>query len=389
MLKTWTGRTKVEGDEGTFIAQIATLNVVDKDQDITVKGAFDGAGPVRVSRFNHSSAIRDDLPVGVATIKEDGEAIIAEGRLNLETAGGRELYDTLKFEQSNNVSSEWSYGFTVEESENEERDDQKVRVLKKLNPFEVSPVMRGAGENTATLAVKEDKTATDFADLPLFDRNYRWDSGAALGRVRKWASRDGSGEKDSMDWPKYKKAFFWYDPNDDSNFSGFKLPFADITDGELRAVPRGIFAVAGVMQGARGGVQISPIDQDHVKDTVDRYYEKMRGVFDDDSIIVPWAKQFTGLSLKHEGDLALTAIDALQSRITQLADLRGKEGRLLSAANHTRLCELSESLATVSHDLKGLAKSHEPPSQTEMDVLDHLVEFHRIVSKYGRNTYAQ
>ena len=72
MLKTWTGRTKVEGDEGTFIAQIATLNVVDKDQDITVKGAFDGAGPVRVSRFNHSSAIRDDLPVGVATIKEDG-----------------------------------------------------------------------------------------------------------------------------------------------------------------------------------------------------------------------------------------------------------------------------------------------------------------------------
>ena len=165
MLKTWTGRTKIEDDgAGTFVAQIATLGVIDKDQDVTVKGAFADAPTVRVSRFNHSSAVRDDLPVGVASIREDGDVVIAEGKLNLDTAGGKELYDTLKFEQDNDVSSEWSYGFTVEDHEDAEQDDQKVRLLKKLNPFEVSPVMRGAGENTATLSVKAEDTGQTLAE---------------------------------------------------------------------------------------------------------------------------------------------------------------------------------------------------------------------------------
>jgi hypothetical protein len=385
MLKTWTGQTELKDDDtGTFAARIATLGVVDKDSDVTVKGAFDNANTVRVSRFNHSSAIRDDLPVGVAKIREDGDAVIAEGKLNLQSAGGRELYDTLKFEQQHNVQSEWSYGFTVLESESEQRGDQKVRVLTKLNPFEVSPVMRAAGEDTATLSVKDDKTATDFANLPMYDRDYRWDSGAALKRVRKWASSDGSGDKDAMDWEKYKKAFFWYDPEDDSSFGGFKLPFADITDDKLYAVPRGIFAVAGVLQGARGGVAISIEDQDHIKDTVDRYYEKMRKEFDDDSIMVPWSKQATGLSLKHEGDLALTAIDSLHTRINQLVDLRVKEGRTLSSANRTRLSSLRQSMVGVVDDLNDLLAATETPQNQMMGVLADVAAFQAALAQYGQ-----
>jgi hypothetical protein len=382
MLKTWTGQTELKDDDtGTFSARIATLNVTDKDGDLTVSKAFDNAKTVRVSRFNHSSAVRDDLPVGVASIREEGDAVIAEGKLNLQSAGGRELMATLKFEQEHNVQSEWSYGFTVLDSEYEQRDEQKVRILKKLNPFEVSPVMRGAGEGTATLAVK---AATDFANLPLYDRDYRWDSGAALKRVRKWASKDGSGDKDSMDWPKYKKAFFFYDPDDDSSFGGFKLPFADITDGKLYAVPRGIFAVAGVLQGSRGGVQISPEDQDHIKDTVDRYYAAMRKEFDDDSIMAPWTKQAEGLSLKHEGDLALTAIDSLQTRINQLADLRVKEGRTLSSANRKRLGSLVQSMAGVVDDLSDLLAATETPQDQMMGALADVAAFQAALAQYGQ-----
>lgn len=385
MLKTWTGPTELKDDDtGTFAARIATLGIVDKDSDVTVKGAFDNANTVRVSRFNHSSAIRDDLPVGVAKIREDGDAVIAEGKLNLASAGGRELYDTLKFEQQHNVQSEWSYGFTVLESELEQRDDQKVRVLKKLNPFEVSPVMRAAGEGTATLDIKEEKDATDFADLPLYDRDYSWNSAAALGRVRKWASSDGSGDKDTVDFEQYKKAFFWYDPADDSSFGGFKLPFADITDDKLYAVPRGIFAVAGVLQGARGGVAISIEDQDHIKDTVDRYYEKMRSAFDDDSIMVPWSKQAEGLSLKHEGDLALTAIDSLHTRINQLVDLRVKEGRTLSSANRKRLGALVQSMVGVVDDLNDLLTATEPPREQMIGVLADMAAFQHALAQYGQ-----
>ena len=365
MRKTWAApvEIKADGDDaGAFTARISTLNVIDKDNDVTVSGAFEGNDPVRVSRFNHSSAVRDDLPVGVATIQEVGDQVIAEGQLNLDTVGGRDLYDTLKFEAKNNVASEWSYGFTVEESEDGEQDDQKVRFLRRLKAFEISPVMRGAGLDTATLAVK---TATDFGDLPLYDRDYSWNSSAALGRVRKWASSDGSGEKEKMDWAKYSKAFFWYDPDDDESFGGFKLPFADITDGKLWAVPRGIFAVAGVLQGARGGVDISEVDQDHIKDVVDRYYEKMRETFDDDSIIVAWAKRAGGLSMKHEGDLVLASLDAYTERVALLAELRLKEGRALSAANRKRLESMVESVASVTTDIGTILATTKPQEQSK------------------------
>ena len=385
MQKTWSApvEIKADGDDaGAFTARIATLNVIDKDSDVTVKGAFEGSAPVRVSRFNHSSAVRDDLPVGVATIQEVGDQVIAEGQLNLDTPGGQQLYDTLKFEAKNGVASEWSYGFTVEESDDGEQDDQKVRFLRRLKAFEISPVMRGAGLDTATLAVK---TATDFGDLPLYDRDYSWNSSAALGRVRKWASSDGSGEKEKMDWAKYSKAFFWYDPDDDESFGGFKLPFADITGGKLWAVPRGIFAVAGVLQGARGGVDISEVDQDHIKDVVDRYYQKMRESFDDESIIVPWAKSAEGLSMKHEGDLALTAIDAFTERVGLLAALRLKEGRALSAANRKRLGLLVESMGGVINDLNDLLTTTEPSPRADLwNVLADVAAFQHTIARYGQ-----
>ena len=38
-----------------------------------------------------------------------------------------------------------------------------------------------------------------------------WDADAAVARVRRWASRDGSGEKDTIDWERYRQAFAWYD----------------------------------------------------------------------------------------------------------------------------------------------------------------------------------
>ena len=385
MRKTWAApvEIKADGDDaGAFSARIATLNVIDKDNDVPIKGAFEGSDPVRVSRFNHSSAVRDDLPVGVATIQEVGDQVIAEGQLNLDTVGGRDLYDTLKFEAKNNVASEWSYGFTVEESEDGEQDDQKVRFLRRLKAFEISPVMRGAGMDTATLAVK---TATDFGDLPLYDRDYAWNSSAALGRVRKWASSDGSGDKDTIDWPKYSKAFFWYDPDDDESFGGFKLPFADETDGKLWAVPRGIFAAAAAIQGARGGVDIDQESEDHVKDVIDRYYEKMRESFDDESIIVPWAKSAEGLSMKHEGDLALTAIDAYRERVALLAELRLKEGRALSAANRKRLGQLVESMGAVITDLNDLLTSTEPKPRTNTwDALTDVAAFQNTIAQYGQ-----
>ena len=122
-------------------------------------------------------------------------------------------------------------------------------------------------------------------DLPIAARDRAWDAGGADSRVRSWAGGD---DKNKIDWGKYARAFFWHDSADAKSFGSYKLGYADIIDGELTAVPRGIFAVAAVLQGSRGGVDIPAADKASIKSTVSKWYAAMRAKFNDDSITPPW-----------------------------------------------------------------------------------------------------
>lgn len=110
---------------------------------------------------------------------------------------------------------------------------------------------------------------TSFGDLPLADRDRAWDGAAAEKRVRAWA--------DAQDEPnaKYRDAHVWYDADAKENFTGYKLLIADVIDGRLKAVPRGVFAAAAVMQGSRGGVDLPDKDRDRVKSHLAKYYAKL------------------------------------------------------------------------------------------------------------------
>ena len=110
---------------------------------------------------------------------------------------------------------------------------------------------------------------TTFQDLPLADRDREWDGDAAEGRVRRWAgAEDGPNEK-------YRDAHVWYDADNKDNFTAYKLLVADVVDGSLRAVPRGVMAAGNVMQGARGGVDIPESDAARVRSHLAKYYVKM------------------------------------------------------------------------------------------------------------------
>ena len=49
----------------------------------------------------------------------------------------------------------------------------------------------------------------------------------------------------------------------------------DAVNGKIVAVPRAVMAAGGIMQGARGGVDIPKSDVDRVKSHLARYYRKM------------------------------------------------------------------------------------------------------------------
>lgn len=139
--------------------------------------------------------------------------------------------------------------------------------------------------------------------LPLADRDTSWDASAADGRVSKMASSDGTGDPDTIDWAAYGRAFFWHAPNPSAK-GDFKLPFADMIGGQLQAVPKGIFACAGVLQGGRGGVDIPAADKDTIKGKISAYYAACRKKFDDDSITPPWDTTVDSPSTLADGLLA-------------------------------------------------------------------------------------
>lgn len=112
-------------------------------------------------------------------------------------------------------------------------------------------------------------SVTAFQDLPLADRDRSWDGDAAEKRVRRWA---GATEEPNA---KYRDAHVWYDNDKKDNFTAYKLLIADVVDGRLRAVPRGVMAAAAVMQGSRGGIDMPQADIERVKSHLAKYYDKM------------------------------------------------------------------------------------------------------------------
>lgn len=115
------------------------------------------------------------------------------------------------------------------------------------------------------------KSIIGASDLPLASRDVRWVSSQAERRVRRWA-----GGEENMNWTKYKKAFFYVDMEaGEENFTSYKLQFADVIDGELKAVPRALIAVKAALLGARGGIDIPMGDKRRVARKLNKYLEKL------------------------------------------------------------------------------------------------------------------
>ena len=110
---------------------------------------------------------------------------------------------------------------------------------------------------------------TSFQDLPVANRDREWDGAAAEKRVREWAGAEDEPNE------KYRDAHVWYDADKKQNFTAYKLLIADVIDGRLHAVPRGVMAAGNVMQGSRGGVDLPKEDIDRVRSHLAKYYAKM------------------------------------------------------------------------------------------------------------------
>lgn len=94
-----------------------------------------------------------------------------------------------------------------------------------------------------------------------------WDADASLHRLRKWASSDGSGDTDKIDWNKYGEGFAYVaDPaaGQSRTLDDFKLPHHDVRHGELVTIRRAVYQAAGRIAAAGIPEQDIAAVQDHL-----------------------------------------------------------------------------------------------------------------------------
>lgn len=256
--------------DGTFSGYGSMFNNVDLDRDVIAPGAFTKTlgkkGPQKIKLlWQHDPA----QPIGIwEQMQEDAKGLKVTGRLliNQGVPKADEAYALLKA----GALDAMSIGFSIPTGGWEYDDAKRVRVIKEADLWEISLVTFPANPKARISSVKAN---VPFQDLPLADRGRSWDGTAAEGRVRQWAG--GGTNIADMDWGRYRQAFLWYDSDNPENVTSYKLGVADIINGTLTAVPRGIFAAAGVLLGARGGVDIPEEAKRRAISHLERYYSKM------------------------------------------------------------------------------------------------------------------
>lgn len=254
-----------DGDYFIFEGYASTFGNVDRGLDVVMPGAFletiaELMSSAKAGKLPALWQHNSDMPIGSYTeFREDSHGLFVKGRLpKSDTFVSGRVVPQMKVGSISCMSIGYStLDYIIEAG---------VRVLKKLKLWEISLVttpMNPLAEITGF------KSAVAFQDLPLASRDREWDADAALSRVKPFL--------DSTEEPSdaYRKAFLWFDSEDDENFGAYKLPIADVIDGVLTAIPRAIFAAAAALSGARGGVDIPEEDRDAVIANINRYYSKM------------------------------------------------------------------------------------------------------------------
>ena len=148
-------------EAGKGLAELATLSAIDSDGDTYQPGAFSWKPEGHLWAMMMPAHNRRAIPFGKARVFEEGDNAFAELNLNLKTTAGREWHEALLFDFAIGLPvQEWSFGYNAEYTYRVNASG-RIRVLTKVDVDEVSPVLRGAGNGTRTIEIKNAKLRDD------------------------------------------------------------------------------------------------------------------------------------------------------------------------------------------------------------------------------------
>lgn len=184
--KSLTGRVQVkDATKGEVEVVFATLGVKDHDGDIILPGAIKDGAEIDISGYGHS-VWKGDRPVGIGTIHEVGDELVMKGRYFMDVDDARNDFYTVKG-LADAGRGEWSFGLVDIVATKGTHNGVSGNLISSVEVPEVSPVWKGAGINTRTLAAKGQKQyASSLASLLRSAGRERWDREEVGGWVYVW-----------------------------------------------------------------------------------------------------------------------------------------------------------------------------------------------------------
>lgn len=174
MQKSFVPQFKAVGDDGSASWVMARLNVKDSDDDVTLPGAFGTQTFSIVPAHDHRH-----VPLGKATLREDGDEAVVDAKFNLAIPAAKDWHAAIKFDLENPPAiQEYSYGYNLRdggfkmgtfEGENVRFFTPMADGTPGVDVYESSPVLRGAGVGTRTLAAKSGLKFTEHIEAVMAD----------------------------------------------------------------------------------------------------------------------------------------------------------------------------------------------------------------------------
>lgn len=138
------------------------------------------------------------------------------------------------------------------------------------NDTRVKPPWLRGGNREEDVTVK----ASGWATVPIAETDRPWDGVAAKQRLWEWA--DG-------DIRRYREGFLWADTGAPEVKGSYRLPVADVIDGELTVVPRAVDAMVAALNHAPAGVDIPDADVMWTLAVAERIQSRYRGEGEQDA----------------------------------------------------------------------------------------------------------
>lgn len=270
-------------DDRTIRGFFAVMGVLDAHGDIIRSGAFAKSIAQRASRirvlWQHDASLppigkvlsirevaRESLPPFFLRRFPDAEgALYAEVRI-LPTARGDEILAGIR----EGAINEASIGFESLLDQIEIRDGRRVRHLKEIRLWDISPVNWAANEAAWLFRKMEGKAVVPFKDTGTADEDAPWEK-PNLSDFTDETFEDLS----TTERKRIGAHFAWAANWPPETFGDLKLPHhAPSKSGIGPAVWRGVAAAMAALMGARGGVDIPEADQRGVYEHLAKHYKQ-------------------------------------------------------------------------------------------------------------------